>query len=148
MKYLTAECNYGGRVTDDKDRRLITTLLDDYYCSNTINNPAYKFGLLDYYKVPDVSSHSEFIEHIRTTLPLVSPPDVFGFHPNADITKDMNETNLITESLLTCNSAGGSSGGGGSKEDTLNKVCTKILESFPNVFNLEYAEKKYPVDYH
>ncbi len=31
LKYLTSECNYGGRVTDDKDRRLITTLLDDYY---------------------------------------------------------------------------------------------------------------------
>ena len=31
LKYLTAECNYGGRVTDDKDRRLITTLLEDYY---------------------------------------------------------------------------------------------------------------------
>jgi len=32
LKYLTAECNYGGRVTDDKDRRLIVTLLEDYYC--------------------------------------------------------------------------------------------------------------------
>lgn len=32
LKYLTAECNYGGRVTDDKDRRLIVTLLDQYYC--------------------------------------------------------------------------------------------------------------------
>jgi dynein heavy chain len=31
LKYLTAECNYGGRVTDGKDRRLIITLLEDYY---------------------------------------------------------------------------------------------------------------------
>lgn len=36
LKYLTAECNYGGRVTDDKDRRLIVTLLNDYYCNEAI----------------------------------------------------------------------------------------------------------------
>lgn len=50
--YLTAECNYGGRVTDDKDRRLITTLLSDYFCSNTVENPDYKFGLDEKYTVP------------------------------------------------------------------------------------------------
>ena len=41
LKYLTAECNYGGRVTDDKDRRLITTLLEDYYCENTVHKSDY-----------------------------------------------------------------------------------------------------------
>ena len=37
LLYLTGECNYGGRVTNDKDRRLISTILQDYYCSEYVN---------------------------------------------------------------------------------------------------------------
>merc|ERR1719310_1972746 len=36
LLYLTGECNYGGRVTDDKDRRLIMTLLADYFCLDVL----------------------------------------------------------------------------------------------------------------
>lgn len=56
LKYLTAECNYGGRVTDDKDRRLIITLLEDYYCESTVNDPAYKFALNSIYKPPNAET--------------------------------------------------------------------------------------------
>ena len=30
ISYLTGECNYGGRVTDDKDVKLIKTILQGY----------------------------------------------------------------------------------------------------------------------
>lgn len=52
LKYLIAECNYGGRVTDDKDRRLITTLLNDYFNYNVLNDKNYKFGPDDKFKLP------------------------------------------------------------------------------------------------
>ena len=32
LNYLTGECNYGGRVTESMDRRLLATLLKSYYC--------------------------------------------------------------------------------------------------------------------
>lgn len=39
--YLTGECNYGGRVTDDKDRRLLLSLLNLVYNEQAVMEDGY-----------------------------------------------------------------------------------------------------------
>ena len=53
LKYLIAECNYGGRVTDQNDRRLLLTLLQDYFNFDVLNTPNYSFGNTEEFILPD-----------------------------------------------------------------------------------------------
>jgi len=145
LKYLTAECNYGGRVTEEKDRRLINTLLEDFYCHAQASDLDYQFASNPVYKLPKIVEYDHLIEFIQT-LPLNTQPEVFGFHANADITKDINETLLLFSSVLACSSEG-KGGETTSMESLLEEICRKILDDFPNLFNLEEASQKYPVDY-
>lgn len=41
--YLCGECNYGGRVTDDRDRLTLTTLLYDFCNPNVLSSSNYTF---------------------------------------------------------------------------------------------------------
>ena len=145
LKYLTAECNYGGRVTDDKDRRLITTLLDDFYCQGIVSDDNYTFSSIEFYKAPITTDYDETIEFIKG-FPLIVEPQVFGLHPNADITKDIGETNLLLDSLLLCQSDSGSSEGA-SQEEVLKKLVDSIRAEFPGPFDIAKASEKYPVSY-
>ena len=52
LNYLGAEINYGGRVTDDKDVRLITKILQIYICKNTLEL-GYKFSKSGIYTTID-----------------------------------------------------------------------------------------------
>ena len=42
LLYLTGQCNYGGRVTDDKDRRLLASLLSICFCEDIVYDDNYR----------------------------------------------------------------------------------------------------------
>ena len=43
LHYLVGECNYGGRVTDDRDRKILLALIEDYF-SESIFKKNFLFG--------------------------------------------------------------------------------------------------------
>jgi len=84
LNILGAEVNYGGRVTDDKDIRLIKSILNKMVNPGSIMHD-YKFSDSGLYKVIEPGSQEDYIKYIQT-LPLVPHPEAFGLHENAEIT--------------------------------------------------------------
>lgn len=84
LNTLGAEVNYGGRVTDDKDIRLINSILWKFW-NKDCTNVGYKFSDSGIYNTIDGDTQQDYIDFIEK-LPLVPHPEAFGLHENAEIT--------------------------------------------------------------
>merc|ERR1719265_1761442 len=99
LNYLGAAINYGGRVTDDKDKRLIRAILATYICPEACDTESgYTYSKSKLYYPPNVETQEEFLEYIRG-LPLAPAPEAFGMHANCDITCTQNEALALLDGV-------------------------------------------------
>ncbi|XP_035226897.1 dynein heavy chain 3, axonemal-like isoform X2 [Stegodyphus dumicola] len=145
LTYLTGECNYGGRVTDDKDRRLLLSLLSLVYTKDLITDECYKFSESGLYHIPKGHEREDFIEYIRN-LPINPHPEVFGLHENADITKDNQETQQLLDGILLTQ-ARSTGAGAQTSGDMIYDLAADILGKLPPDFDIEMVIELYPVVY-
>ncbi len=144
LAYLVGECNYGGRVTDDKDRRCIMNILDDFYTPKILDD-SYRFSPSGVYYAPEPGTLNNYRDYVRT-LPFNEGPEVFGLHDNANISSAISETNLLLETALSLQprSDGGSGKGWG---EILGELSHDISNRIPGIFDIEKALILFPVKY-
>lgn len=135
LNYLGAEINYGGRVTDDKDVRLITCLLSKYFNPDVMDD-SYKFSSSGVYLAPPEGEIEETKKFI-TEFPLEDDPDVFGLHPNADITYQQKTVREFMLTLLHMNPKSSDKSAGGLTNDEIvaalaAEIEAKLKEVFGN----------------
>ncbi|KAF0024691.1 hypothetical protein F2P81_023493 [Scophthalmus maximus] len=145
LTYLTGECNYGGRVTDDKDRRLLISLLSIFYSWDLIDRDCYHLCEGDLYYVPVHGPYETYVDYIRG-LPIGADPCVFGLHSNADITKDNQETNLLLNGVLSTLPRQ-TGGGAKSPQEVVDELAEDILSKLPADFDVQMVIELYPVVY-
>ena len=141
IRFMCSEIIYGGRVTDDKDRRLINNLLETF-CNENLLMDGYQFSDSGVYKIPEAGNIKEYCS-FNKDLPIAPHPEIFGLHENADITCDLNETNSLFTILLSIQPRVGG-GKGLSREEVVSKIASDILSKTPGVFDTDAVYKKYP----
>jgi len=90
LNFLNSAVNYGGRVTDDKDIRLIDSIQRRFINEGTVNDD-YAFSASGIYKTIEAGTKDDYINYINT-LPLIPKPEAFGMHDNAEITTNQSDT--------------------------------------------------------
>ncbi|XP_043498185.1 dynein axonemal heavy chain 7-like isoform X3 [Polistes fuscatus] len=147
LNYLTGECNYGGRVTDEWDRRTLITILKRFYCEEILGGNVYYFDTAsNIYYCPAAKEHEAYMEYTKN-LPLITAPSVFGMNENADIIKDQHETSLLFSSLLLTQETVKTGTGAMSNDEIVFNVSADILSRLPVDYDLQVAIEKYPVSY-
>ena len=139
MKYLIAEANYGGRVTDDWDRRILRSYINHYFCEDALTTTQYLMSSMSTYFIPDVTDLSGYRDYVLG-LPTFDKPEVFGQHPNADIASQIKESGKMLQSLLLLQPQV-SVGGGQSKESKVLTIVSDILRKVPEDLDYDSISK-------
>jgi dynein heavy chain len=145
LKYTAGHINYGGRVTDDWDRRCIMNILEGFYNPIVIDENYCFDDSKVYHQLPIGTEHPAYMAYVKS-LPINDTPEIFGLHDNANITFAQNETFRVLADLLELQPKT-ASGGGASREEVMEKTAKEILEKVPKPINAAEVLEKYPVMY-
>ncbi|XP_054262356.1 dynein axonemal heavy chain 1-like [Macrosteles quadrilineatus] len=146
LVYTAGHINYGGRVTDDWDRRCIMNILADYYNMDVISADHSFDSDSVYHQLPEETEMINYLSYIRE-LPVNDHPGLFGLHDNADMSCAQAATFAGLAVLLSLQPR--MVGAAASSQDEVTKqLAETLLQQIPQPrVDIAAIQERYPVMY-
>ena len=147
IKYMISQAQYGGKVTDDMDKRLIVCYAEVLF-TPAIFRPEFHFEPDETDRVSQIPGDFSYrvppfkqVEELRAyagSFPDIDNPEIYGMHPNADLTFRRKEGLALLETLAdTQPKQSGGSSGGLSREDIVYEKAGQLRERTPAEFRFD-----------
>ena len=140
MKYLIAEANYGGRVTDDWDRRLVNVYIGELFCDEAVSSEKFMLSDLPDYFIPE-DGDLRFYKDVVKAMPQADHPLAFGQHANSDMTSSIIDAETIVDTLVSLQPAVIKA----VDEEAVNPLaaqCVELLDQCAEPFSMRATREK------
>uniref|UniRef100_A0A8D2N608 Dynein axonemal heavy chain 17 n=1 Tax=Zonotrichia albicollis TaxID=44394 RepID=A0A8D2N608_ZONAL len=133
LRYLVGEIMYGGHITDDWDRRLCRTYLEEFIKPEMLEG---ELCLAPGFPLPGNMDYNGYHQYIDDALPPESPY-LYGLHPNAEIGFLTQRSERLLRTVLELQPRDSSTGDGESTErEWVQTLLEEMLEKLPDEFNM------------
>uniref|UniRef100_A0A8B9CLP9 Dynein axonemal heavy chain 9 n=1 Tax=Anser brachyrhynchus TaxID=132585 RepID=A0A8B9CLP9_9AVES len=134
LRYLFGEIMYGGHITDDWDRRLCKTYLEEFIKPEMLEGELF---LAPGFPLPGSMDYNGYHQYIDDTLPPESPY-LYGLHPNAEIGFLTQTSEKLFRIVLEMQPRDSSMGEGGvvTREEAVKALLDEMLEKLIDEFNI------------
>ncbi|XP_032659529.1 dynein axonemal heavy chain 9 isoform X5 [Chelonoidis abingdonii] len=134
LRYLFGEIMYGGHITDDWDRRLCKTYLEEFIKPEMLEGELF---LAPGFPLPGNMDYNGYHQYIDNALPAESPY-LYGLHPNAEIGFLTQTSEKLFRTVLEMQprDTNAGEGGGATREEKVKALLDEILEKLTDEFNI------------
>ncbi|XP_017170010.1 dynein axonemal heavy chain 9 isoform X1 [Mus musculus] len=134
LRYLFGEIMYGGHITDDWDRRLCRTYLEEFIRPEMLEG---ELSLAPGFPLPGNMDYSGYHQYIDAELPPESPY-LYGLHPNAEIGFLTQTSEKLFRTVLEMQPRDSQAGDGAgiTREEKVKTFLEEILDRMTDEFNI------------
>jgi len=141
VNYMVCDVQYGGKITDDFDRRLFNTYGKSWLVEKCLASDFKFVAGNDTYYIPPTNPDIDYYRKYIEQLPLVDDPEVFGLHGNADLAYRTAQTKTTLATILDIQPKEGGGGGGLTREEIVLNMVNDLQGKVPPLYNGEATKQ-------